>query len=115
MLRFTGIAVVTSFVFAATSTHAAECNVEIAEAKIDAAVNAEVITDLAMLNGIPTVAVDPSTWDQMIFSTRLGLVETIECAVAGPGSILARIQIIEPGGKVMANFDGLTRELDVVR
>ena len=115
MLRFIGIAVVTSFVLAATSIHAAECDVEIAESKINDAVSAEVITDLAMLNGIPTVAVDPITWDQMMFSTRLGLVETIECAVAGSGSILARIQIIEPGGKVMANFDGLTRELDVVR
>jgi len=59
--------------------------------------------------------IDPQIWDLTGLTTRLGLIETLECAVAGPGNFLAKVRTMEPTGKRMAQFDWIKRNPDVTR
>jgi hypothetical protein len=100
-------------IFAATTSNADECIVEDAEARLNEASEAGIVQGVGFVNDLPTIAVDPETWAMMPIDARVGMIETVECAAAGPGKILAKVQIIAPTGKVLANFDGMSRHLEV--
>lgn len=97
-----------------SSALARDCNQSDAEARWKAGENAGIIAGFAMLDHIPTVAVDPATWDLMDLQTRLGLVDTLECLLAGPGKVLRVVHIIEPTGKMMAKYNGIGKKFDVI-
>jgi|GEM_PF-1774641 len=115
MLKRSQVIAATIITLAAPAGWASDCNPAEAEIKFSIASDAGVILSAGSFNGIPTITVDPPTWDLMNVDERLGMIETIECAIAGPGNILAELQIIEPSGKPMAIFDGITRNLEVTR
>lgn len=96
-----------------TTAAAAECVKEDAESKLTTAMDAGIITGVGMVNDLPTVAVDAETWRLMELNTRMGMVETLECFIAGPGNIVTTIQATAPTGKVLATFSGIERHLDV--
>lgn len=48
----------------------------------------------AIVGGVPTVVVDARTWASIPYDTKLGMVETFNCAVAGPGRMLIRIDFV---------------------
>lgn len=90
-----------------------DCNPAEAEAVLDHALEAGVVKNFSMHNGLPTVAAAHDVWAAMDLETRLGIIHTFECAVAGSGNILAEIQVIAETGKVLASFDGISRKLEV--
>lgn len=106
---------------AATSANAqtdlvtADCDQSSAEEKLLKASDAGIIKGVGIVNEIPSIAVTGDLWDGMTLDTRLGMIETLECFVAGPGNILKSVQVMSPGGKVFAVFDGVSRKLDVKR
>lgn len=61
----------------------------------------------------PSFAVHLPTWQQLDYSTRVGLVETFECAIAGPDGVLRKAHVITQGGKILAVWDGVSRELEI--
>lgn len=107
------IALVISAILFTSPLNAETCDISVAEGKLQEAEAAGVISGIGFFNDKPTIAVDRQTWDVLPLDTRLGMIETFECAIVGPGKILAEVQIIGPGGLVLATFDGVKRKLDV--
>lgn len=101
---------------AASHSWAAEqtCDPERAEAALEHAMSSGIVDALSMYNGIPTVAVDAGVWAAIDLETRLGIIGTFECAVAGSGNILAEVQVIDSQGKPLASFDGVNRRLELI-
>lgn len=112
---------IAAVLMAATAAHAqeefttADCDQDAAEQKLMTASEAGAIQGVGMVNEIPSIAVDGAVWDHMDLDTRLGMIETFECFMAGPRNVLKEVQIVSPGGKVFAVFDGVSREIDVKR
>ena len=98
----------------AGASFAGTCETAAAEEKLIQASEAEVILSVGVFNNIPTIAVEPEVWALLDVNTRLGMIETFECVMAGPGNILAKVQVISGTGKVMATYDGIQRELAVI-
>mgnify|MGYP005867499343 CR=1 FL=1 len=92
-----------------------QCDQKAAEAKLLEASDAGIIKGVGMVSDIPSIAVAGADWDVMSLDVRLGMIETVECFIAGPGNILRSVQVMSPGGKIFATFDGVTREIDVRR
>lgn len=99
--------------FVASPAYAWECDQQQADQNIQAGFEAGVIVDAGSMNGMPSISVDAAVWRNADYSTRLGIVKTFECAVAGPDSILAKIQVTNRGGKILAMWDGIERKLDI--
>ena len=78
------------------------------------AVREVLVLEVSFFNKIPTIHVESDVWAEFNIQTRMGMIETVECAVAGPGNILARIQIVADTGCIIADFDGITGKLEVI-
>ena len=89
------------------------CDPEAARVTMETAASSGIVIDLNFLNDIPTVVVDPETWAEMKISARIGLFDVFECLIAGDGNRLAEAQAVDPGGKQLTKFDGVTRQLSI--
>lgn len=76
-------------------------------ARWEAAEKAEIIYGSGMVSGMPTVMVDETVYRQIDFATKLGMMETLNCIVAGPGEVLARAQFVSHRtNNVLADWNG---------
>jgi hypothetical protein len=41
------------------------------------------------------------------------MAETFQCLIAGPGNVLRTANVINRGGRVLAVWDGATRQLEI--
>lgn len=98
-----------------TAGAAAACDQPEARARFDRAVAAGVIHDINVYDEQVTVTVDSGVWAGLRLDTRLGMFTTIECALFGPGQVLARAQVIDPRGVQLATWDGRRRAIDARR
>lgn len=57
-----------------------------------AAEKAHIVYGEGFDRGIPVVVVDELTWNSIDFATKSGLAATFECAVAGEGKALTKVQ-----------------------
>ncbi|WP_341204809.1 hypothetical protein [uncultured Sulfitobacter sp.] len=112
-MKYKKIALLICFVAFASPLSAETCDISVAEGKLQKAEAAGIISGVGFFNDKPTIAVERQTWDAIRLDARLGMIETLECAIAGPGNILAEVQIIDLGGLVLATFDGVDRQLQV--
>ena len=88
-----------------------QCDPAEAEGILEHAQASGIVAGMSMLNGIPSISVEGEVWAAIDLETRLSIISTFECAVAGRGNILAEVQVIAETGKILASFDGLTRQL----
>ena len=73
----------------------------------EAAEKAEIIYGSGMVSGVPTVMVDETVYRQIDFTTKLGMMDTLNCIVAGPGKVLARAQFVSNRtNNVLAEWNG---------
>lgn len=89
------------------------CNQAEATASIEKAQAGGAIVGVSMYQNKPTVFMEANVWAGLDLTTRLGIVATLQCAVAGPDKVLTTIQILDQGGRVLAVWDGLRRNFDV--
>ena len=73
------------------------------------------IRGVAMVQRVPTVYVDGAVWRQIDIDARRSVALTLECIVAGPGNVLREISIRDAGGLPLARWDGIRRNLEVLR
>ncbi len=59
-----------------------------------AAEEAGIIYGVGMIGRQPTASVDEATFMAVDFGTKTGFAETLNCAVAGPGKMLASIDFV---------------------
>lgn len=96
-----------------TSALARDCDQDTASDKWEQAEEKKIVLGAGMVNDVPSFAVDETIWGQVDLSTRRGMVTTFECMVAGPDNILAKANVINKGGKVLAVWDGVSRKLEI--
>lgn len=106
LLAYTLIATI-----AATSSFA--CDQAQARARLELAMSSGLIETFSHLNGVSTVHFRQNNWDRLDAFERLGVFGTMECFVAGPGKALSAIQAVNEGGRVLATFNGRTRQMDI--
>ncbi|MCE8002549.1 MULTISPECIES: hypothetical protein [Billgrantia] len=112
MKRLTAAAALAALMLA-VSTTAMACDQDDALTKWEQAEEHEIILGAGNINGTMSFAVDEGVWDQLDFGTRLGMVETFQCLVAGPGNVLRTANVINRGGRVLAVWDGISKQLDI--
>lgn len=95
------------------STAALACNVEEAEKKWVEAEKAGIILGVAMIQGVPSVAIDLPTWNQLGYQTRTGMMKNYQCLIAGPNNVLRKAHVINKGGKILAVWNGVSESLDI--
>jgi hypothetical protein len=59
-----------------------------------AAEKAKIVLGQGIVRGVPTMMVDESTFRRIDFATKLGMVTTLDCAIAGPGKHLTEIVVV---------------------
>jgi hypothetical protein len=96
-----------------TATARQDCNEADARARFEMAMNGGAITAVSRFNGISTIHVSRGVWARMDFHSRLGMLGTFECVVAGRGNVLLTAQVVDEGGRVLATWDGRTRQMHV--
>lgn len=89
------------------------CNIEDAKARWKKMEEANIIYGGGMIKNIPTFSIDEKIWSQTSYSSRIGLVKTFSCLIAGPGKALTRARVVNRGGKTLADWDGVDQSLDV--
>jgi len=95
------------------STAAMACDPAEAERKWLEAEEAGITLGVGTIQDAPSFAVDVATWGQLDYNTRVGMMQTFECAVAGPDSRLRKAHVVTPGGKILAVWDGVSQELEI--
>jgi hypothetical protein len=88
------------------------CDQAASKAALEAAMAGGVIGGLGMVNGKPTISIDSRLWSPLDLATRAGMIAELQCAIAGPGKVLAVAQIVSTGGKVLAEWDGVYKTFD---
>lgn len=96
-----------------TSAAALACDPESAEQKWKEGEEAGITLGFGTVQDAPSFAVHLPTWNQMDYNTRVGMMETFECAIAGPDSVLGKAHVITQGGKILAVWDGVSRNLEI--
>lgn len=66
---------------------------------------------VGMMNNIPTFSIDRSVWYSLDYARREKIMDIFACAVAGPGKTLAKAQVTDAGGLVLATLDWGTFEV----
>lgn len=108
--------IATIMVTLAASTAAAQaCDEQDAMARFEKAAEAGVILNAGMYDDQVTLTVDAPTWELLDLNTRLGMLETFECAVFGEGQVLVEAQVIDGRGIRLATWDGIKRSIDAIR
>lgn len=97
----------------AFASAAMACDQEEAEQKWLEGEEAGITLGVGTVQGAPSFAVDVPTWSQLDYNIRVNMMKTFECVVAGPGNILGKAQVITPGGKILAVWDGIDQELEI--
>lgn len=95
------------------SAGAMACDREQALEQWDQAEQQGIILGAGEVNGVMSFAVDPGVWANVDLNVRQGMLNTFECIIAGPGHVLAKANVLTPGGRVLASWDGVKRELDI--
>lgn len=107
MIKMAGVAAVVAL----ASSAALACDPEDAKQRWLEGEEAGVTLGFGTVQDAPSFAVDVPTWNQLDYNTRVGMMQTFECAIAGADSVLRRAHVITPGGKVLAVWDGAAQEL----
>ncbi len=91
----THIAVAIAAMLAATPAMAAdpETQQDCADRWLEAE-EAGIVYGVGMVDGRPTASVDEETFMAVDFATKTGFADTLNCAVAGPGKMLASIDFV---------------------
>ena len=95
------------------STAALACDLQDAERKWMEAEKAGIILGTAMIQGVPSFAIDLPTWKQLGYQTRTGMVKNYQCLIAGPNNVLRKAHVITKGGKILAVWNGVSGVLDI--
>lgn len=96
-----------------TSSAAMACDPEDAEERWLTGEEAGITLGVGTVQDAPSFAVDTAVWDQTDYNTRIGMMETFECLIAGPGNVLRKAHVITPGGKILAVWDGVSQDLEI--
>lgn len=71
------------------------------------------VKNMEMRGRMPTVVVDERLWNGADFSTKTGLAETYDCAIAGPGMALSRAEFrSNMTDRVLARWNGVRLEVE---
>lgn len=89
------------------------CDPAEAEKSLQRAEEAGITLGFATVQDAPSFAVHLPTWQQLDYDTRVGMMETFECAIAGSDGVLRKAHVITPGGEILAVWDGVSQELDI--
>ncbi|MCK2042571.1 hypothetical protein KZO83_07700 [Chromohalobacter sp. TMW 2.2308] len=93
-------------------SYAKDCNQEEAKDEWRNLEQKKVVGGVGFINKLPTVSVDESTWRQVSYGARVGLVELLDCIVMGPEESFTKIQVVNFGGRPLAVWDAISREFD---
>lgn len=110
-MKLIKIAAISMMTFASTAAMA--CDPVDAEERWLAGEEAGLTLGVGTVQDAPSFAVDTSVWNQADYNTRLGMVKTFECLIAGPDSVLGKAHVITPGGKILAVWDGVSQDLEI--
>lgn len=89
------------------------CSQAEAETMVQIGTDAGIILNVGMFDGAPSVFVDRAVWADLALAPRLGLVTAVECATVGPESRLLSVVVRSKGGERLAEWNGVTRRLDL--
>jgi hypothetical protein len=92
-----------------------KCNQKEAENKWMKAEESGFILGISFVGNVATFFVDRATWNRMSYTTRVGMFSVFQCLIAGPGNRLLRAQAMDQRGIVLAQWNGRTETVDVLR
>ena len=99
---------------AMTAIPAHACDQASAETTLLDAESAGILSGWGLVDGFPAIEVDGPTWQAMDPATRRSVFDTLECYIAGDGSI-ARAIAVDGTGSTVAIWDGYAQEVQAPR
>jgi len=98
---------------ASLTVRAEDCDQDKAQSRWKEVEESQVVYGAGFIKNIPTFSVNETAWKKMSYNARVALVKTFECAVVGPGKAFAKVTVVERGGRKLADWDAVSRSLDV--
>lgn len=92
---------------------AANCNTEEAKGRWQKLEDSKAVYGGGMIKNTPTFSVNEKAWNSASYNVRLAMVNDFACLVAGPEKRLVKARVVNKGGKLLAEWDGISGELDV--
>lgn len=92
---------------------AASCNTEESKGRWQKLEDSQTVYGGGMIKNTPTFSVNERVWNSASYNVRLAIVNDFACLVAGPEKRLVRARVVNKGGKLLAEWDGISGELDV--
>lgn len=92
---------------------AANCNTEEAKGRWQKLEDSQTVYGGGMIKNTPTFSVNERAWNSASYNVRLAIVNDFACLVAGPEKRLVKARVVNKGGNLLAEWDGISGELDV--
>lgn len=108
--------VIASLLLASTFSNyasAEDCNTEQSTARWQKLEDSKFVYGGGMIKNVPTFSVNEASWNNLSYNARLLVAKDFACLLAGPGKALLKARVVNKGGKLLAEWDGVSRELDI--